>query len=208
MRCIFGEKNMKPTTIYGLIIAFSVMMQTSCDSDGPLSPGEQSIPYFPLQIGNTWHYKLNHNPDWQWTFQIVDTAQIAGLAYFVCERRFGQTSQPDTVYYRTGGDHIVYERPLRGEEIILVDYSKPVGQDVQSGTGFYTITQKKLTQTVPAGTFTDCIAVAFDPAPQAIDDEHAHVYAPQVGIIQISGQIGHMQLTAAFVNGLVYPKAN
>lgn len=180
-------------------ILLLLLLVSGCTSN-PLTPEQQSLRYFPLQVGNTWTYALPHDSTFHWTFTIVDTARIGGQNYFVFERRFNASGTPDSIYYRTNGKSIIYER-FAGKEKVLVDFTKPLNKQVESGGGFYTLVKRFFTKTVPAGKFEDCIQVAFDPFPNAIDDEHAHVYAPDIGLIEISGQIGSMQLLTAVVNG-------
>ncbi|RMF68009.1 MAG: hypothetical protein D6743_04015 [Calditrichaeota bacterium] len=168
----------------------------------PPAPG--GIEFFPLQVGNQWTYELQHDSTFQMVVRIVDSTRIGSHLYFAFEQNYAMSSLADTTFYRTEGDTRVFVNRGEGDKL-YIDFGRPTGKSWPSENGVATIREKNGTRVVKAGEFTRTISIDFDPAPMAIDDEHSDTFAPEVGRIEMVGQIGRLQLVSAWVNGKAYP---
>jgi hypothetical protein len=183
--------------LVGLTLIF---FQTACKDDAPLFPGINGGDYFPLQVGNRWTYTLTYpSGTYILEHEIVGTAAIGAHDYFVFRRTFDLAVQDDTTYYRSDGSGRVFIN-WQGQEALYIDFNRGAGESWESyGEYIASINKKNFRSDVPTGRFQDCIEVFFD-YPPAIDDELWQVYAPGVGLIEIRGFIGVIQLQSAVVN--------
>ncbi len=182
-----------------------VLALNSCDSDNTLSTPELAgLGYFPMQVGNRWTYSLQNSEQTVWNYEIVDKTRIGYYQYFVLKRHFIPGIHIDSVFYRAGSSDKIY-RHWQGKDALYIDFSRSRGKKWDSfGEYRGVINKMNISKTVPAGTFHNCIEVFFD-IPMAYDDETWEVYAPQVGLLEMRGPKGSVQLKSAVVNGVSIP---
>lgn len=188
-----------------LCAAFLVSATSIGCSDNPVATNALAgRGFFPMQVGNEWTYAHEVDQDFVWTTRIVGKAQISLYEYFIYETRFAGGVGADTMYFRAGPSAKIFVN-WRGNDVLYIDFDRKVGKWWNTFSEYKaSVLRRNLKTEVPAGTFANAIEIFFD-IPQAIDDEFWNVYARGIGLIQLSGQIGRMQLTSAVVNGVEVP---
>jgi hypothetical protein len=193
---------MRRTTslLVGLMIALA--FHNGCENEQPFSPLAASDDYFPMQVGNRWTYTLAYSTGaYTLEYEIVGTEMVGSHEYFVFERKFDLAVTTDTVYYRSDGDNRIFIN-FQGENVLYIDFNRTEGQSWQTyGEYIATIEKADFQAEVPAGFFEHSVEVFFN-YPSAVDDEVWEVYAPGVGLVEIRGFIGVIQLQSAEVNGV------
>lgn len=171
-------------------------------------PNRVPFDYFPLQLGNEWHYRFGAGGDSS-TVRIQDTVSIAEESWFEFQWDSGLSE-----YYRPDSTGQIF-RYIPGQvlELLFYDFEKAVGDSylIQLDIGPATyITVVKIesrhdTVETDAGIFTDCIRLFFDD-PLATDDEQWKWFAPEIGLVMFSSAwIPETRLHKAVINGIVYP---
>ncbi len=179
------------------------VVSLSCDSD-VIQPPDPTEGHFPLQVGNQWTYALAGNESFKLSHEIVGTTRIDSHGYFVLRRQFGEDANSDSVFYRVESPGRIFTNH-NGEDVLYIDFNLPVGDTWESFGAFIArIVRKGFTSSVPAGDFENSIEVFFD-VPQVIDDENTRVFAKGIGLVEIRGQIGFIQLESAVVSGVAIP---
>ncbi|MFQ6113310.1 MAG: hypothetical protein ACE5NG_04370 [bacterium] len=160
--------------------------------------------YFPLQVGNRWHYELQNSEGFDSEVEIVGTTKIESHEYFIFKNSYNNGSQIDSSFFRADSDDKVFTY-CNGEDVLYIDFKRAAGELWDScGNLTGVILKKSFKTTVPAGVFDNSVEVFFDIS-FIIDEEQWKVFAPGVGMIEQRGQIGALQLTSAFVNGVAIP---
>jgi hypothetical protein len=168
------------------------------------SPELAGLGFFPMKIGNRWEYELDNFDDFKWTVEVVGKTTFGPYQYFIFEMNSTLGTRPDSTFYRAAALGQIFIN-WQGKDALFIDFNRPVGKKWDSFSEYNGVINKKgFTIVVPAGRFEGSIEVFFD-IPQAIDDENWNVYAPNVGLVETRGQIGSLQLTSAFVNGISIP---
>ncbi len=188
---------MKKLFLFGFMV-WSVLFTANCqrtDSTSP-APGED---YFPLQIGNTWHYQNDFDNRWQ--IEVTGRQTIGIYNYFVIEGRLFPYDQDSLSYFRKDNAGRVYIN-FEDHDYLYADFD---GSNWETYNSMHSaIEVEDLTVAIPAGTFHNCLQILFD-NPQMVDEEMVNDYAPGVGLVRSRGFFSPIYLTSAFIGGTYYP---
>lgn len=165
--------------------------------------------YFPLHIGDERHYvRPDYLPDTSYikVYQVYDTVSYGGRTYFP----YGVT-RSSALYYRPDSLGNVYQySTIDSTERIWFKFQVAEGDTYQSPdrhdwTWIVTVVSRHDTVETPAGLFTECIHLFLD-VPQVMDEEHAYIFAPGMGIVALyGGWQPYIVLYRATINGTYYP---
>ncbi len=147
--------------------------------------------YFPLVEGNTWEYNEIY------LYQVFDTVSFNGLTYI----KYGESEENPDFYFRWDSIGKLYAyNTFLNEEYLWFDFNLKMGDTCEIAFGdpdYIGIVQVEgIWVETPAGLFKRCIKVLFD-IPQSIDDEYWYYFAPEIGIVKMTGAwMPEMNLTS------------
>jgi hypothetical protein len=188
-----------------LLLLFGII--TSCKKDD--SSTVCNIDYFPLQVGNIWHYT-------HYVTEVTKKVELNNKEYFEVESKYIVT---DTVFssYKT------YYRRTENGQVYMLDNNSDTYEKLYYNTCVsdnYSWTFKstpdaysawEVTKTTHEGSFIindqeigNCIQFFYD-LKEAVDDEHSIILAPGIGRIASSSIWGiNDSLKSATINGIEY----
>lgn len=147
--------------------------------------------YFPLEIGNEWHYSLGDSNKIELTNIISDTIQIADKQYFIFHDNAVVTwLSPSIDTLRADEDGNIWQYSY-GKEQKLFDFTLPKDstyqyiqyQKNQIDTFFVKIS-KHSSVNILLKNYEDCVQFQFDkPDSFLVGDEFNYYFAPNIGLI-------------------------
>ncbi|MFB0516280.1 MAG: hypothetical protein ACETWG_06715 [Candidatus Neomarinimicrobiota bacterium] len=190
------------------MILFILAVLLGCEA-GEESQEVTNIDYFPLNIGG--EYRYYHPPD----TTIRTSSKVWGTVLFGNKKYYAVG--PDSLrvnYYRpdpvTGNIYIYYEYITAEELLFRFNLAEGDTYHVYSNLNdlseFQIVTVVNRNETVEtlAGTFTNCLFLAFD-TPEVWDDAWWFWFARGVGIVQYDGDWSPLgKLAFAQVGGSTY----
>ena len=160
----------------------------------------QTDSFFPYVRGDSAVFNLSYpNTHSVW----VSSDYSSGGNDYRLVRGIGGRRDPDTL--RVDGDRVI--RLENGAEYVLYDFSLPDGsvylvQEHPWADTFRVSVEHRVTETVPAGTFSDCVRLLFD-IPLVADDEWLYAFCRGVGLVWHGGAWGGGTLEWASIGGVV-----
>ncbi len=166
------------------------------------SAGGQSAggSFFPYVRGDSAVFNLSYpNTHAVW---VSEEYRFGGTDYRVVRGIDGRRD-PDTL--RVEGDQVI--RLENGVEYVLYDFSLPDGsvylvQEHPWADTFRVSVEYRASETVPVGTFSDCVRLLFD-IPLVADDEWLYAFCRGVGLVWHGGGWGGGTLEWATIGGVV-----
>jgi hypothetical protein len=185
-----------------LLLILIVIGIISCNHiTGPTTISTSSS-YFPLQVGNEWHYdRLESRP---FIICITSKKNIAGMMYF--ERTSSENQFSETLREK---NRVIYRR-IEGKEYAYMDFNRSIGEKWQESPHqrYAYIASCNDTISVRAGTFVDCIRIVRE----SDLDKTETWYAPGVGMVASNVEAkkniiicGSCQLNSAIITGKSIP---
>ena len=173
--------------------------------------------YFPMELGN-----------W-WLLAAIDDSRADAPpdTFYLATRRFVEELSIDQVSYYRFSKAIINSDTLRadaegriwsyaqGEERLLFDYTAEdesiysysfLPENASDSVHYSVHVRRDLTVVTYVGAFDNCIRFSFD-IPEAIDDEISYTFAPDVGLVMISGAWEYGVLFSAQVGSRAYATA-
>ena len=166
-----------------ILIAFIVLILTvSCN----IFPPKEDIPdYYPLQVGNEWHYYspgAYHFYSDTTVFRVDSTKNVNGKIYFVINtfEPISNTHYAQLCYREEEG--ILYQL-INDEDYVSIDFNSQVGETWQRLPYeiYSNIVSKEDSIYTNFGRIKDCIYILSE---SAIDSSYA-LYAPNIGQIMV-----------------------
>lgn len=184
-------------------IVFVMALMLGCSGKNPLFDSAEFFSYFPLSVGNTWHYyRQGFAPSGtSSSYQITAKRKINGKTYFEYRELQSIETRQDREYFRMEGDKLYRLVAIadtadfsgvdenlpyadfsmeQGETFTYYQYTGgyPVG-DCMDNTGHGIF---KWTFTVTVEEKTPTRVVFFYDSPNAIDEEYSFEFTKGIGI--------------------------
>lgn len=188
------------------IIQFYLSILSVCATLNLSSPANAQFDdstqvYLPLQIGNTWNFRLAL-PDTETAtpFKVFDTTRVDSKLYY----QFGEHEEYP---YLVRADSLgrIWRMTDQGE-LIWLDTTLEDSAEYEVSFSFEerpfkVLVRRNLTMETFAGEFKNCIEFFFD-LPESFDEEHWLAFAPNIGIVRVQydGFLTKL-LTSATING-------
>ena len=157
--------------------------ETGVDCGGPCPPcttslclGNSSNDYFPLVMGNEWHYSYPGSPDFK--LKISSTETVNNLTYMVMETESGPIVNARHYRIASNGDVM---RLLSSGEYVEVPANPTVNQTWNYSSGELKVLSVTNTTTTDHCTYTDCLRLEYTMNGTLIS---YYVYKKGVGLVQ------------------------
>ena len=185
-----------------LILILMVLIVSSCKREETSLEPDNTIDYFPLQVGNKWVFVSSLDSS-IWKYEITDTKIISEHIYFERVLTFSDGTNI-TDYFRVEKNNVVLIN-FNGADYTYIDFEKPIGEiwnSYESQYGY--INKRNISTQVGAGNFNNVVEVFMDN--RSISDIYEfNRYAPGIGSVE-SMRFGFtLTLNNATINGINYP---
>ncbi|MCK4657003.1 MAG: hypothetical protein KAT85_08205 [candidate division Zixibacteria bacterium] len=201
---------MRTTSILALVIIVFV----GCSKKDDVVKMENAEQYFPMEVGDTWHYTFSGAGQ---TFPImrqvrseIDTFGVSCMPVYDERDSLEECWRVDSegFWIHLLAFRYVPDPPLLIPFDMRTDTPHAFdsdAEDIQNSSGGFKIKGKitfegYVTKTVPAGTFQNCFKLRYDVEDDPPYSYHEY-YAPNVGLLDN----GDAVLDSAVVGGVTYP---
>ncbi len=197
---------MKVIKLYLFCILLGFIGLSACKSPTEMNgSSSKKLPdsYYPLQVGNEWHYYELESDSF--TISVVSKKNIDGKTYFVKSLSESESSESNESLVREENG-IVYKR-IEGKEYLYLDFNRNIGEKWQQLPYelFSYIISKTDTVYTNIGMLVDCIRIVSE----SELDKSETLYAPGIGLVSSSldfkkGYVigGSYGLIWAVINGI------
>jgi len=187
-----------------LLIAFLIFSCSSDDDDNEEIDGS----YFPLEIGNEWHYKssLDKSDTTLLIIKVEEKKEINNKSYFsiLYYQNINELGKIIKQVYTKDGI-LYYTKVESGDELLLIFKDTLVTENTYMGLKLNSyINDKNQTIETSAGTFGNLATISIGPV--EVDGGQTEVYSKGIGMVQSSWFGGSYELKYCKVSNKEYGK--